>query len=103
MYSIRSDESDAGDLLARRDLSFLRMYTANPTKHRNTKPPITPPTIAPVLLCEDAGLPDSLVSGDGLPAELGEDVEDGDDIDSLDPEDGAADVWARGAVGEAQR
>ncbi|KAI4251217.1 MAG: hypothetical protein LQ352_004989 [Teloschistes flavicans] len=90
-------------LFARSDLSFLRTYTANTTKHRNAKPPTTPPTIAPVLLVEDPGLFDAWALDDELPAELGEDVEDGEDIDALDPEDGAAEVWIRDAVGEAQR
>lgn len=57
-----------------------------------------------MLLFEDTGLFDPSAFADELPSELGEDVENGDDIDSLDPEDGAADeVWARSAVGEAQR
>lgn len=56
-----------------------------------------------MLLVEDPGLFDAWALDDELPAELGEDVEDGEDIDALDPEDGAAEVWIRDAVGEAQR
>ncbi|KAL8664550.1 MAG: hypothetical protein Q9202_002959 [Teloschistes flavicans] len=85
-------------------LACLRAEQTDPMReHSNANPPTTPPTIAPVLLVEDPDLFDAWALDDELPAELGEDVEDGEDIDALDPEDGAAEVWIRAAVGEAQR
>ncbi|KAL8719305.1 MAG: hypothetical protein Q9225_003669 [Loekoesia sp. 1 TL-2023] len=79
---------------------------ANVTKHMNASPPMTPPTIAPVLLFELADASGTLVFGGASPVEeavikagmelaaveeIAEEEDDGKLIDGLGRVEGAVD------------
>lgn len=56
-------EDDAGATSVRIDFNLRSTSMANVTKHMNASPPMTPPTIAPVLLLELADASGTLVFG----------------------------------------